>query len=282
MREPLEPFCRRILASPALADKLAAPDLDLDCGATPNAARISAERPARSPEIAFAERAAPLPRPAELRDSSARARCLARFAHHELCAVELFAFALLRWPEAPASVRRGWLRVLGDEQRHCRAYLERLRAHGSTLAEHPASAYFWNVAELSDRSEAGPRAFVAAFGLTLEQGNLDFAAAYADAFEAAGDRESAALCREIQRDEIQHVREAAAALRCLDPVAVSDLDAYQRGVPFPFAAARAKGRHFDSDARRAAGLSEAFIEHVRDARSSAELAGSKSWRSHRS
>ena len=45
-----------------------------------------------------------------------------------------------------------------------------------------------------------------------------------------------------------------------------DVDAYLEAVPFPFAPTRAKGRAFDADARRRAGLSEAFIETVRTAR----------------
>jgi len=47
-------------------------------------------------------------------------------------------------------------------------------------------------------------------------------------------------------------------------------------VPFPLDAARAKGKQFSTLARRAAGLSEALIEHVRSARSQQELRRSKS------
>ena len=47
----------------------------------------------------------------------------------------------------------------------------------------------------------------------------------------------------------------------------SDAEAYADCVPFPFAATRAKGRRFDAEARRRAGLSEAFIAAVRGARS---------------
>ena len=50
-----------------------------------------------------------LPRPGALRSAEARSVCLARFAHHELMAVELLAWALLRWPEMPAGLRRGLL-----------------------------------------------------------------------------------------------------------------------------------------------------------------------------
>ena len=56
----------------------------------------------------------------------ARAECLARFAHHELMAVELFAWALLRWPMMPSPMRAGFVGVLAQEQVHCRLYLERL------------------------------------------------------------------------------------------------------------------------------------------------------------
>jgi hypothetical protein len=41
-------------------------------------------------------------------------------------------------------------------------------------------------------------------------------------------------------------------------------------VPYPLAAARAKGRRFDEAARRRAGLSGEFIAFVRGARSSQE------------
>src|SRR5262245_43714554 len=202
-RASLSDFCRRLLESPALEAKLVSPRLANR--ALPPDARSAAPappRPARAPGIAFERRAPALPRPGQLGSAAARAACLARFAHHELCAVELLAWALLRWPDAPAGLRRSWALVLEDEQRHCRAYLERLAAHGSRLEAHPASGYFWRVAELSGASAQGPRAFLAALGLTLEQGNLDFSALYADAFLAGGDRASAAVCRRVQRDEI--------------------------------------------------------------------------------
>jgi uncharacterized ferritin-like protein (DUF455 family) len=105
-------------------------------------------------------------------------------------------------------------------------------------------------------------------GLTLEQANLDFAGIYADAFRSGGDARSGQVCEAVQRDEIGHVRCAATWLRRLSGGA-SDLEAYTEAVPFPFAATRAKGRQFDVDARRRAGLSAEFIEAVRTARSAA-------------
>jgi uncharacterized ferritin-like protein (DUF455 family) len=104
-------------------------------------------------------------------------------------------------------------------------------------------------------------------GLTLEQANLDFSGLYAEAFRRAGDAASADVCERVQRDEVRHVRLAARWLRELSPPGASDADAYRTCVPFPFGANRAKGRRFDAEARRRAGLSEAFIEQVRHARS---------------
>jgi uncharacterized ferritin-like protein (DUF455 family) len=257
-------FCRRILERGDLETKLAPPPSDLGDARPGPALRV--ERPARDAQISLSTRAERLPRPSELASTEARARCLARFAHHELMAVELFAWALLRWPELPAGLRRAFVRVIADEQRHCRLYLEQLAAHGSALEQHPRSDYFWKHTQSIAESPHGPRAFLCAMGLTLEQANLDFAALYRDAFRASGDERSARVCDAVQRDEVRHVRLAADWLRRLAP-GRSDLDAYTEAVPFPFAATRAKGRRFDAEARRRAGLSSDFIEAVRTARS---------------
>jgi len=207
-----------------------------------------------------------LPRLNELGDRAARRVCLERFAHHELMAVELFAWALVTWPDLPPELRLRYVQVLEEEQRHLRLYLERLEAHGGGLGEGRLSGYFWrHVAGIRD---GGPVAFLCAMGLTFEQANLDFAGIYRDAFRRAGDEESARATSEVRRDEIGHVRLAIEWLRRLKEPAERDFDAYRRAVPFPLSAARAKGRRFDVDARRQAGLDEEFIAAVRAARPS--------------
>jgi uncharacterized ferritin-like protein (DUF455 family) len=257
-------FCRRILECGDLESKLAPPPRGLD-DSTPGPA-LCIEGPARLRELSLSGGAERLPRPAALVSAAARARCLARFAHHELMAVELFAWALLRWPELPPRMRREMLQILADEQRHFRMYLARLAAHGSRPEEHPRSDYFWRHVPTIAASPYGARAFLCAMGLTLEQANLDFSGLYRDAFRAAGDAASAEVCGRVQRDEIRHVRHAARWLRELSG-ADDELRAYREAVPFPFAATRAKGRRFDASARRRAGLSAEFIEAVRTARS---------------
>ena len=261
-------FCLRILTEGGLEAKLSPPGADLVDAPAPARA---IDRPARDREIALAEEAGRLPRPGQLGDPEARARCLARFAHHELMAVEIFAWALLRWPELPAPLRRGFLNTLADEQVHCALYLERLRAHGGTLADHALSAYFWRHVPAIEASDSGPRAFLAAMGLTLEQANLDFALLYRDAFRQAGDEESARVCQRVHDDEVAHVRLASQWLRRLDPDGRDEIAAYDAAVPFPLGPSRAKGRRFSLASRRSAGLGDAFIEYVRSARSPQEL-----------
>jgi uncharacterized ferritin-like protein (DUF455 family) len=154
-------------------------------------------------------------------------------------AAELFAWALLRWPDLPVALRRSWLGTLGDEQRHCALYRERLLALGSDLHEHDLSDYFWKHAPAIAASPDGPRAFLAAMGLTLEQANLDFTLVYRDGFRAAGDADSAAVCQQVHDDEIGHVRLAATWLERLGEPGQSEIDRYASVVPFPLSAARA-------------------------------------------
>jgi uncharacterized ferritin-like protein (DUF455 family) len=261
-------FCRRILEAGDLDTKLEPPAERLsDQPAGPS---LCIDGPARDPGLEMRSGVESLPRPGALASPQARAVCLARFAHHELMAVELFAWALLRWPELPAELRRGLLEVLADEQRHCRLYVDRLRAHGSALSEHPQSSYFWRHAPAIAASPHGPLAFLCAMGLTFEQANLDFTLVYRDGFRAAGDEASALVCQSVHDDEIGHVRLAANGLRALAPRGHDEVETYRRAVPYPLAAARAKGRRFAEAARRRAGLSAEFIAFVRDARSSQE------------
>jgi uncharacterized ferritin-like protein (DUF455 family) len=185
-------------------------------------------------------------------------------------AAELFAWALLRWPALPPELRRGWLGALRDEQKHCGLYLERLHALGSRLEDHVLSDYFWKHAPALAASPHGPRAFLSAMGLTLEQANLDFSLLYRDAFRAAGDEASALVCSVVHDDEVRHVALAARWLGRLSDPEQDETQRYNESVPFPLSAARAKGRRFDVAARRRAGLGEAFIDHVRSARSTQE------------
>ena len=265
--------CRRLLLSGSLDDKRRFPDDDeLAYGA-----RIDVEdvdEPARDPAIVMRDGSEKLPALSALTSTTARVQCLSRFAHHELMATELFAWALLRFPQAPQALQRGWVAALREEQLHLELYLGRLADHGAALGDEPLSGYFWKLLPGVRGAPDPLRAFLCMQGLTLEQANLDFTMLYRDAFARAGDVATAEVLRRVHSDEIAHVRLAKVWLVRPDDGAVAaavdaasaDVDAYVEHVPFPLSAARAKGRRFEVGARRRAGLSEAFIEHVRQAR----------------
>ena len=265
----LRQFCSGILGSGDLESKLSPPHqqdgspLDDSNRGQP----LYIEHPVRDPEIAMAAGQPNLPRLGALKDPQARITCLARFAHHELMAVELFAWALLRWPDAPSGLRKEFVRILADEQRHCQMYIDRVESLGGSFFNPPYSNYFWKHVPAMSASPHGPAAFLASMGLTLEQANLDFTTMYREAFAAAGDSESAEIMQQVHDDEIGHVAAAARWIKTLGPPGSDIIDAYSEAVPFPLSASRAKAKRFDVVSRRRAGLGEAFIEYIRSARS---------------
>src|SRR5439155_7886224 len=124
--------------------------------------------PGRPPELAIVPgRRTRVPPIAGMRDPAQRARILHALANHELQAVELFAWALLAFPDAPLAFRRGLVAILGDEQRHFRLYEARLTAHATRFGDHPVTAHFWNKLD----HLTGPLEFVCAMGLTFEAAN---------------------------------------------------------------------------------------------------------------
>ena len=270
MPETVREYCLSLLEGGSLEDKLRPPvaadgeRLSDEAPGTP----IVLDAPRRDAAIALSQRTPRLPGLRELEGEQARSVCLERFAHHELCAVELFAWALLAFPSAPPAFRRGLLATLAEEQLHLRLYLERLWALGARFGERPLSDYLWQHIDRIAHSAHPLASFLCAMGLTFEQANLDYSLLYRDAFRAAGDEESARVMQRVHDDEVRHVRFAARWLASFDDDAADDAERYLRHVPFPLSATRAKARRFDVASRRRAGLSDALITLVRDARPS--------------
>jgi uncharacterized ferritin-like protein (DUF455 family) len=192
-----------------------------------------------------------------MRDPRQRARILHALANHELQAIELFAWAQLAFPDTPAAFRRGLVAILADEQRHFELYRGRLLALGCRFGDHPVTGHFWNKLE----HLATPLGFVCTMCLTFENANLDFAGDYAAAARASGDEATAAALDQVHADEIRHVHFGWIWLRRFDPAAAEDMwQAYLRHVRPPLGPRRARGARFDREARRRAGLDDAFIE----------------------
>src|SRR4051794_8211375 len=246
-------YALSIVTSDTLAGKLVAPppDLVLEDESPP----LVIAAPGRPANLAIvSSRDARVPPLAGMRDPQQRARILHALANHELQAIELFAWAVLAFPDTPIAFRRGLLAILADEQRHLALYLARLAAHGVGFGDQPVTGHFWNKLD----HLTGPCEFVCAMNLTFENANLDFAAEYAQAARAAGDATTAAALEQVHADEIGHVHFGWVWLRRL----TGDADpwqAYLDHVKPPLGPARARGARFDREARRRAGFDEAFI-----------------------
>ena len=242
-----------IVLGETLAAKLAPPPAELELDDREPALRIAA--PGRPAELAIAHaRKVRTPPLAGMRDPAQRARILHALANHELQAIELFAWALLAYPDAPVAFKRGLVAILAEEQIHFGLYAERLAALGTRFGDHPVTGHFWNKLE----PLIGPLEFACAMGLTFEQANLDFAGDYATAARACGDVATAAALERVHADEIGHVHFAWTWMTKLG----GDRDPWQTylaHVTPPLGPARARGARLDRDARRKAGISDAFI-----------------------
>ncbi len=255
-------FARRCLLSSTIEDKLLEPErpfTDLDPG-PPD--RIG--RPARPADLQFADRrtAPKLPSAQSLKEPAKRGLAHHVLANHELQALEVMAWALLAFPEAPAEFRLGVATVMCDEQRHTRMHIERAAKLGVRFGQFPVNGYIWQ----KSMSVTSALDYCACLPLVFEGRNLDHSLELAGQFSAAGDERSAALMRTIHRDEIQHVAFGLEWLRKLKPEQMSDWEAFEQHLHWPLRAEKASGDVFQRDAREAAGMTPEFIAGLLAAR----------------
>ena len=247
-------FARTVLLTEDLAVKLAPPAGELTDGDPGPPFR--AESPGRPPHLRFAP--VDVPSVEGFHDPAQRRRILHALANHELQAAELFAWALLAFPDAPGDFRRGLLRILKDEQRHTRMYIARVEEAGARFGEFPVNGYFWGkIAAITS-----PLRFLCAMSLTFENANLDHTLEYAAAARRAGDGKTAAVIERVHRDEIEHVRFGWTWLQVFKGQDESAWDAFRANLTWPLSPAKARGRTFHREGREAAGLDAEFIRRL--------------------
>jgi len=254
----VERWCLDLVTTTRLEEKVAPPPPpDPTSPASWEAAPISrlVERPGRPPELVARANAARTSRAVDTPE--ARARLVHTFLHHELQAAELFAWAVLRFPETPPAFRAGLVRLAGEELAHLRLYARHLAALGGTIGDHEVRDWFWEHVAACET----PSTFVAWTGLGLEGGNLEHGARFAELFRAAGDEEGARILDRVARDEIAHVRFAREWFERFtgEPL---DYDRWRDALPRPLTPAVFRGKPLNRRARARAGLDEAFLERL--------------------
>lgn len=244
------------VTSTRLADKLAPPTRARSLEAAPPVRRL--ELPGRPPELRLAEKGLRTRNStvSALRSPERRAQLFHTFWHHELQAAELMCWAVLAFPMAPPSFRRGLMAIARDEVRHMGLYAEHLRRLGFEVGDFPVRDWFWERVP----SAAEPASFVATMGLGFEGGNLDHSARFAERLEAAGDPVAAALQRQVGADEEGHVR---FALRWFRRFTGRDgFGDWIATLPSPLSPLVMRGAPLAVDARLRAGLSPRFIDEL--------------------
>lgn len=251
-------FAEQVLFSISVAEKLR-PVPDAFTDEFPGDA-VDVQEPARAENLQFAARrtAPSMPKPGALKDPLKRGIAHHILANHELQALEVMARIALRFPDAPTEFRVGLAEIMQDEQRHTRMHVERAAVLGVEFGQFPVNSYIWKKS-LEFESVMD---YLATLPLLFEGRNLDHTLEFAAMFEAVGDERSAALMRVVHRDEIQHVAFGLDWLRRLKPDGQSDWEAFQSHLKWPLRPSRAKGSDLQRAARRAAGMSDEFIDRL--------------------
>lgn len=257
----LRAFAERVLLTPDLALKVAAVGeefTDQEPGEP-----LQVEEPARPEELQFAPRRTAPKMPSDESLIEPRKRAVAHhiLANHELQALEVMAWTLLTFPEAPQEFRQGLASIMVDEQRHTRMHAERAAKLGINFGEMPVNCYIWKKA-MSFESVLD---YLAGLPLVFEGRNLDHTLELETAFLAAGDTRSAKIMRIIHEDEIEHVRFGLKWLKRLKPEQMSDWDAFENHLHWPLRPCKARGETFQREARRKAGMTDDFIDRIESA-----------------
>ncbi len=250
-------WCTRILSADTLEEKLLSPPILTDKIKHPP---IYWDTPSRPVGMEFKKhsRKERLPSLQELKEVDKRAICLHRFAGHELLAVEIMAYALLAFPDAPKSFRNGVANTLKEEQGHVRLYIQRLTDLGVSFGSLPLYKHFWKHVPFL----TSPLKYISVMSLTFEMANLDFAPIYRDSFAKNGDIQSALLMEQILKDEINHVSFGMRYLKKMTTPEESTWDSWRQNVPDLLPPKRARGLIFFEEPRKKAGVPSDWIENL--------------------
>lgn len=248
----------RILGADSMEEKLLNPSTLTDHDPGPP---ILWKEPSRPSGMEFKRhsRKEKLPAFHEHRDSDKRAACLHRFAGHELLAVEIMAYALLAFPQAPSHFRKGVAGTLREEQQHVKLYMQRMAEMGLTFGDLPLYRHFWSHVPFL----TSPLRYISVMSLTFEMANLDFAPIYGTSFARVGDEQSAALMQRILEDEISHVAFGWNWLRKMKTGPLSEWDTWCENIPPIMTPKRATGFVIHEAHRRRAGIPDDWIENLK-------------------
>lgn len=248
----LECWAYDYVVSDVLAAKVAPPPVPDGLQADARPIRIA--RPGRPAALEAASQKAKTPGAGALRDPRRRAELLHTFWHHELQAAELMCWAVLAFPDTPASFKRGLLGICQDEIRHMRMYASHIESLGSSIGDFPVRDWFWARVPQA----ASPAAFLATMGIGFEAGNLDHSRRFAQRFRAVGDERGARLQEVVAEEEVAHVAFAVHWFRAFE--GELSFARWCKALPAPLSPMVMRGDPLDRKARAEAGMDQPFMD----------------------
>lgn len=248
----LERWAYDYVLSDTLEHKLAPPPVPELASERCVPLRIAA--PGRPPQLRVSAEKTKTPRAGALREPIKRAELLHTFLHHELQAAELMCWAVLAFPETPASFKRGLVGICHDEIRHMRMYAAHIESLGSAVGDFPVRDWFWSRVPAASSASA----FCAVMGLGFEAGNLDHTRRFAERFVAVGDTAGARLQEIVAHEEIAHVAFAAHWFRSFE--GELSFSRWCDALPAPLSPMVMRGDPLDRDARAQAGMDQPFLD----------------------
>ncbi len=231
------------------------PDLADDACWESDAEPRRIEAPGRPACLRIETRSMKTPPMGALVQPKPRAQLMHTFLHHELQAAELFAWAVLAFPDSPREFRSGLLRLAMEELMHLGLYEGHLISLEHKVGDFPVRDWFWQRL----KNCPSPLAFVSLQGLGLEGANLDHSARFARAFRDAGDEKGAAILDRVCKDEESHVDFSRRWFETLSGAPMT-FEAWEKALPDLITPGLFRGRPINRAGRLGAGFDPEFID----------------------
>ncbi|MCB9061974.1 MAG: DUF455 family protein [Halobacteriovoraceae bacterium] len=216
--------------------------------------------PARIKKISFSNDKVKFPKKGNLFKNHEKAMALHFFANHELLAIEIMAYAILKFSYMAKEDNKfiiGLAKTLQDEQKHLKLYVSRLNDLGYEFGDFSLNDYFWRHINNFET----PSHYLSVMALTFESANLDFAYFYENLFKFYQDEATAHVLGVVLKDEISHVQFGCHYLNKWKKN--SKLwDYYLEHLPHPLTPERSKGINYNRDLRIKAKLNVDFVESL--------------------
>ncbi len=256
-------FCFSIFNNGSLESKLINPSIVNNFELTVFEKLILPEAPSRDQKIGFNNnKKSNFPKKNQFKSEKSRAKALHFFANHELLAIEIMCFAILRCShtvdhETFKKISKKILKTIQEEQKHFKLYQSRINELGAQFGDFPINSFFWD----KSKSISSFDEYFSLMALTFEVANLDFCLYYEKVFNDVHDHKSANILRTIYNDELSHV---ALGLNWLD-IKRNDQSLwnyYLQCLPKEVSPNRSKGIQFNKKIRKNLGFPKDFIEEL--------------------